>query len=171
MRIDEKTYKAMPIELQALFHKCPNPGSEEVVGMFPAAARFFYCAKASKRDRDEGCEGMDERKVSTMNSYTSPSEGRTADKNGGPKRNHHPTVKPTDLMRYLCRLITPPGGIVVDPFMGSGSTGKACAREGFLFVGMEVERMSFDLAQARVTAAFVEGEQFRPESVLLETEE
>ena len=84
-----------------------------------SAARFFYCAKASKKDRDEG--------------------------------NNHPTVKPTALMSYLCRLITPTGGVVLDPYMGSGSTGKAAIREGFSFVGCELDKDYFDIATARVT--------------------
>ncbi len=83
-----------------------------------SAARFFYCAKASKKDRD-------------------------AD-------NKHPTVKPTALMRYLCRLITPAGGTVLDPYMGSGSTGKAAILEGFDFVGIELDPDYFKIAQARV---------------------
>ena len=116
-----------------------------------SAARFFYCAKASKRDRDEGLEGFEERKVETLNTYSAPSEGRTADKNGGHRRNHHPTVKPTDLMAYLCRLVTPPGGVVLDPFMGSGSTGKAAVREGFHFVGIEREAEYLRIAQARIS--------------------
>jgi site-specific DNA-methyltransferase (adenine-specific) len=95
-----------------------HDGSEEVTDLLGSAARFFYCAKASKRDRDEG--------------------------------NHHPTVKPTDLMRYLCRLVTPPDGIVLDPFMGSGSTGKAAALEGFSFIGIEREAEYVAIAQARI---------------------
>jgi site-specific DNA-methyltransferase (adenine-specific) len=67
-------------------------------------------------------------------------------------RNHHPTVKPTDLMRYLCRLVTPPGGIVLDPFMGSGSTGKAAMLEGFAFVGIEREAEYVEIAKARIEA-------------------
>jgi site-specific DNA-methyltransferase (adenine-specific) len=86
-----------------------------------SAARFFYCAKASKADRGEG--------------------------------NTHPTVKPTDLMRYLCRLVTPPGGIVLDPFMGSGSTGKAAILEGFQFIGIEREAEYLAIAEARISHA------------------
>lgn len=85
-----------------------------------SAARFFYCAKANKRDRGEG--------------------------------NNHPTVKPTDLMAYLCRLVTPPGGVVLDPFMGSGSTGKAAVREGFRFIGIEREAEYLEIARARISA-------------------
>lgn len=88
----------------ALNHVTKRPDPRGDTG---SAARFFYCAKASKSDRGEG--------------------------------NTHPTVKPTDLMRYLCRLVTPPGGVVLDPFMGSGSTGKAAVLEGFRFVGIERE--------------------------------
>jgi DNA modification methylase len=83
-----------------------------------SAARFFYCPKASKRDRGDG--------------------------------NEHPTVKPTDLMRYLCRLVTPPGGIVLDPFCGSGSTGKAAVAEGFSFVGIELSEEYVEIARRRV---------------------
>ena len=83
-----------------------------------SAARFFYCAKASKADRGEN--------------------------------NYHITVKPTDLMRYLCRLVTPPNGVVLDPFMGSGSTGKAAALEGFNFIGIEREAEYVAIAQARI---------------------
>ena len=83
-----------------------------------SAARFFYCAKASKADRSEG--------------------------------NTHPTVKPTDLMRYLCRLVTPPGGIVLDPFMGSGSTGKAAMLDGFRFIGIEREAEYLEIAKQRM---------------------
>jgi DNA modification methylase len=83
-----------------------------------SAARFFYCAKASKADRNEG--------------------------------NTHPTVKPTDLMRYLCRLVTPPGGIVLDPFMGSGSTGKAAMLDGFRFIGIEREAEYLEIAKQRM---------------------
>lgn len=96
------------------------PPDEDAIGYGDAgsAARFFYCAKASKKDRGEG--------------------------------NVHPTVKPTELMRYLCRLVTPPGGTVLDPFMGSGSTGKAALLEGFVFIGIESEQESFDTAAARI---------------------
>jgi site-specific DNA-methyltransferase (adenine-specific) len=73
--------------------------------------------------------------------------------------NTHPTVKPTDLMRYLCRLVTPPGGIVLDPFMGSGSTGKAAMLEGFGFIGIEREAPSYAIAQQRISKAQAAGHQ------------
>jgi site-specific DNA-methyltransferase (adenine-specific) len=133
-----------------------HDGSEEVVGLFPSnvkggtwnrtagarhfnndgeptdyqtsgsdgttgsAARFFYCAKASRSDRGDD--------------------------------NKHPTVKPTALMRYLCRLVTPPGGIVLDPFTGSGSTGKGAVLEGFQFIGIEREAEYVEIAKARIAA-------------------
>jgi site-specific DNA-methyltransferase (adenine-specific) len=68
----------------------------------------------------------------------------------GPRRNHHPTVKPTDLMRYLCRLVTPPDGLVLDPFTGSGSTGKAAILEGFRFFGCELSAEYIEIARARI---------------------
>lgn len=89
-----------------------------------SAARFFYCAKASQADRNEGLA----------------------------TRNNHPTVKPTTLMRYLCRLVTPPGGTILDPFCGSGSTGKGAVLEGFGFIGIDSEADYVDLARARINA-------------------
>jgi site-specific DNA-methyltransferase (adenine-specific) len=114
-----------------------------------SAARFFYCAKASKRDRDEGCEGMEAQNNMRVNGPRESEEAKHATK----RSNHHPTVKPTDLMRYLCRLVTPPGGIVLDPFAGSGSTGKAAALEGFRFIGIEREAEYVEIARARIAAA------------------
>jgi len=72
---------------------------------------------------------------------------------GGAVRNHHPTVKPVDLMRWLCRLVTPPGGTVIDPFMGSGTTGVACAAEGFKFIGIEREPEYHRIAERRIARA------------------
>ena len=116
-----------------------------------SAARFFYCAKASKKDRNEGLEAFD----SVMANFAG---GTDLSKNGdgSPRnmnadaKNPHPTVKPTELMAYLCRLVTPPGGVVLDPFMGSGSTGKAAMREGFNFVGIEREAEYLEIARARI---------------------
>lgn len=158
MKIDTETYQKLPEHLKALFQTVPNLSRHEVLAAFPeakgqqgdlkghnkerqspngcfgkmapakdhaarvesdkSAARFFYCAKASKKDRGEG--------------------------------NNHPTVKPTEPMAYLCRLVTPPGGVVLDPFMGSGSTGKAAVREGFHFIGMEMDPDYFEIAKTRI---------------------
>ena len=117
-----------------------------------SAARFFYCAKASRRDRNEGCEGMPRSMPRAANgAENAVSAGRGS--LSKPRENHHPTVKPTDLMRYLCRLVTPPGGVVLDPFAGSGSTGKAAMLEGFRFVGIEREAEYVELASARIRNA------------------
>jgi len=86
-----------------------------------SAARFFYCAKASKAERSAGLEN-----------------------------NIHPTVKPVDLMKYLCRLVTPPNGIVLDPFMGSGTTGIAAKVEGFNFIGIEMNVEYLAIAESRI---------------------
>ena len=117
-------------------------------GLNTSAARFFYCAKASKKDRNEGFDGFEEKFAPTMNNGIGAKEHDP--ENATKKLNHHPTVKPTDLMRYLCRLITPPNGIVLDPFMGSGSTGKACAYEGFEFIGIEQSAEYCEIAKARI---------------------
>ena len=79
--------------------------------------------------------------------------GNTPDNKRNPVKNIHPTVKPTELMRYLCRLVTPQGGVVLDPFMGSGSTGKAAVMSGYEFVGVEMDEEYFEIACARVEAA------------------
>lgn len=115
-----------------------------------SAARFFYCAKASRKDRNEGLTdpGPQFRHGATLRMV----------ENTGTKGNNHPTVKPTDLMRYLCRLVTPPGGVVLDPFMGSGSTGKGAMLEGFRFIGCELDEAYMGIARARIAWAASCGE-------------
>jgi DNA modification methylase len=140
-----------------------HDGSDEVVGLFPvvaknSAARFFYCAKASKKDRDEG---LTNEPVETAAMQGNLVNNQRLAGNGTPiktpiRKNTHPTVKPTDLMRYLCRLVTPPNGIVLDPFMGSGSTGKAAMLEGFRFIGVELDKTYFDIAKERIENCFSE---------------
>jgi site-specific DNA-methyltransferase (adenine-specific) len=117
-----------------------------------SAARFFYTAKASKADRDAGREAMELRVHQSGMGGAMPidDEGCNRDRFKAASRNHHPTVKPTDLMRYLCRLVTPPGGIILDPFTGSGSTGKAAILEGFRFIGIERESEYIEIARARI---------------------
>ncbi|RED06947.1 site-specific DNA-methyltransferase [Ectopseudomonas oleovorans] len=107
-----------------------------------SAARFFYCAKTSRADRNEGLQdpGPQFKHGATLRQV----------ENTATTGNIHPTVKPTDLMAYLCRLVTPHGGIVLDPFMGSGSTGKAAMREGFQFIGCEQEESYMAIARARI---------------------
>jgi len=114
-----------------------------------SAARFFYCAKASRQDRNEGLASSTSPAVSADATMRDVENADWAARNG----NHHPTVKPTDLMRYLCRLVTPAGGLVLDPFMGSGSTGKAAALEGFRFIGIEKDPTYAAIAEARIAAA------------------
>lgn len=120
-----------------------------------SAARFFYCAKASKSDKDEGLDSFLAKKAvyfqtggGASGKPSSLSAGRNTE-----YKNIHPTVKPTDLMKYLCRLVTPKGGIVLDPFMGSGSTGKAAIQEGFRFCGIEMSDEYFEIAKARIEHA------------------
>ena len=116
-----------------------------------SAARFFYCAKASRTDRNEGVEGETKELLwssGTKNpgSFQPPDTCRSV-------ANHHPTVKPTSLMRWLCRLVTPPGGVILDPFMGSGSTGKAAILEGFRFVGIDRDEDYVRIAGQRINHA------------------
>jgi hypothetical protein len=123
----------------------------EIVGDSGSAARFFYCAKASKRDREDGLDGVAHGKAGVGDER--PSGGSNERMNKGavaPRGNTHPTVKPTDLMRYLCRLVTPPNGVVLDPFAGSGSTGRGAVLEGFRFVGIEREAEYAEIARRRI---------------------
>ena len=115
-----------------------------------SAARFFYCAKASKKDRNEGLDEFPMIKGGSMNGVETRPNKPT---NHPIRANHHPTVKPTDLMRYLCRLVTPPNGTVLDPFTGSGSTGKAAVLEGFNFIGIEQSAEYVEIATARINHA------------------
>lgn len=125
-------------------------GSEQLgFGDSGSAARFFYCAKASKRERNIGCEGL------PLKSGGSNAKGYTEDVAKGldknrPVANFHPTVKPVALMRYLCRLITPKGGVILDPYMGSGTTGIGAKLEGFDFIGIEREEEYIKIAKARI---------------------
>jgi len=123
-----------------------------------SAARFFYCAKASKRDRNEGLDGFEVKQTLGGGGLTEVGGAYGSIKAAG--QNHHPTVKPTDLMRYLCRLITPPNGTVLDPFMGSGSTGKAAMYEGFKFIGVEMTDEYLPIAKARIEFAVSDNEGF-----------
>lgn len=168
MKISQEIFNNMPKDLQDLFVKLPNPEKDEVLELFleqtkgkraqysakggkgyswfeakgdgdyhdyddsGSAARFFYQAKVSKGERNKGLpKGM---------------------------RNTHPTVKPINLLKYLVRLTkTPTGGIVLDPFMGSGSTGCASVLEGRDFIGIELEQEYFEIAKHRIE--YYENEQ------------
>ena len=123
-----------------------------------AGDTFFYCAKISSSERNAGLEGMPKKFSATMNSGIGqrehdPNEPRAYG------QNHHPTVKPQKLMRYLCRLVTPPKGVVLDPFMGSGSTGMAALSEGFRFIGIEREPEYFEIAEKRIFNHFPEAKK------------
>jgi site-specific DNA-methyltransferase (adenine-specific) len=135
-----------------------HDGSDEATAGLGEAARFFYCAKASRSDREEGCDELPLRTGAEAvereeGSAGTKSPGAGAGRTASTVKNHHPTVKPTDLMRYLVRMVTPPGGTVLDPFMGSGSTGKAATLEGFNFIGIEMNEDYLAIAQARINAA------------------
>jgi len=120
-----------------------------------SAARYFYCAKASKKDRNEGLDEFEEKQTWASQEKREASSFDVFESDGRPKTinaNNHPTVKPTALMQYLVRLVTPVGGTVLDPFMGSGSTGKACVLEGFDFIGIELDPEYCKIAQARIDA-------------------
>jgi site-specific DNA-methyltransferase (adenine-specific) len=115
-------------------------------------SRFFYQAKASRRDRNEGLEELPKE-----NRYKKGGVGGTGGKrdvavaeNATPVANFHPTVKPTALMRYLIKLVTPEGGVVLDPFTGSGSTGKAALLDGFQFVGVELTEEYLPIIEGRL---------------------
>lgn len=134
------------------------------------ASRFFYCPKANAKDRDSGIES-DAKALRTTKGGARDFNARCAncgkkfigsketicncdnpitDNQVFKRKNNHPTVKPTDLMKYLIRLVTPKGGVVLDPFMGSGSTGKASIQEGMSFVGIEREKEYFEIAKQRI---------------------
>lgn len=130
------------------------------------ASRFFYCAKPSQKERNAGCDHLPEKVYAPSNQAKAELKRGNKEFNAwdgkkhterhnhnhvGSNRNHHPTVKPVDLMRYLCRLVTPPEGIVLDPFMGSGTTGVAANMEGFNFIGIEMDEEYIEIARARIT--------------------
>lgn len=148
-----------------------HDGSAEVLGAFGGVdrnpARFFYCGKASKSDRDAGLDGLGIQKdvghnrydkCGICNGYIFQNQDRkSACKCDNPVRqnnkisgNYHTTVKPTSLMRWLCRLVTPPRGKILDPFSGSGSTGKGAILEDFYYYGIELEYEMCEIARYRI---------------------
>ena len=123
-------------------------------------ARYFYCPKTSKAEKNRGLEDLPIKKTSSMSGRrdSHDMEGYSIDNDVTgrfvtEKQNVHPTVKPIKLMKYLCRLVTPKGGTVLDPFMGSGSTGIAAKDEGFEFIGIEKEKEYFEIAERRISVA------------------
>lgn len=142
-----------------------NATSRDTFGDAGSAARFFYCAKASQEDRDEGISGT--KKIFGMSGAAAAAAARGEHYDNGDggvnktklRHNIHPTVKPTDLMRWLVRLVTPDGGLVLDPFMGSGSTGKAAMLEGMRFIGIDLSAEYVEIARARIDFALRQGHQ------------
>jgi len=131
-------------------------------GLTEEWARYFYCAKTSKADRDAGLEGFN---IKQPHEITGRKEGSAGQNNPrasiqtGARANYHPTVKPTDLMRWCCRLIGHPGAVILDPFAGSGSTGRGAVLEGFEFIGFQwdpedPEGRMVDIANARINNAY-----------------
>jgi hypothetical protein len=124
-----------------------------------SASRYFYSAKVSASERNKGLEHLETKQTQGggggigdyKNDVNSASGKYGSEK--APSKNTHPTVKPVDLMKYLCRLVTPKGGTVLDPFMGSGSTGIAAKSLEFNFIGIEREKEYYDIASARVNAS------------------
>jgi len=129
-----------------------HDGSPEVLDLFPNnAARFFYCPKASKADRNDGCDGFPDKELKVYHDFQGTVNH--APKSNVTSKNNHSTVKPTELMAYLCRLITPPGGTILDPFIGSGSTGRGAVSQGFNFIGIELSPEYVEIAKARIEAS------------------
>ena len=144
-------------------------GSEEVAKGMPnttstpiaeeSAMRYFYSAKASKKDRDEGLDAFEERKTTDGCIRANVETARKFGANSALRKNIHPTCKPTELMQYLVRLVSPKGATILDPFMGSGSTGKAVMFENrerdanYKFIGIELTDEYLPIAQARIEYA------------------
>lgn len=130
-------------------------GDEEVEAMLDEQSRFFYCPKASKSERNKGCEGMLLKEKKTLNEFSNNSNfdpTKTQGKCGSPQQNHHPTVKPICLMEYLIKLVIPKheGAILLDPFMGSGSTLVACKTLGVDAIGIEMNEEYCEIAKRRL---------------------
>jgi len=129
-----------------------HDGSEEVLEYFGDPQRFFYCAKASKAERNAGLEGLPERRQDE-DDYERAGTTNPRNRSQALRQNFHPTVKPLALMRYLIKLVTPPNGLVLDPFLGSGSTAVAAILEGFNWVGCEMTEDYWPIIEARVAWA------------------
>jgi site-specific DNA-methyltransferase (adenine-specific) len=116
-------------------------------------SRFFYQAKVSKKERNMGLDGFEEKerfRLYETDTIKNWSEDSIKYQKRNPQKNNHPTVKPINLLTYLVRMVTPPNGVVLDAYMGSGSTGIAALLEGFKFIGMEMDDDYFNIAEARI---------------------
>ena len=127
-----------------------------------SAARFFYVPKTSKKDRNDGLDNFNAKASAASEFRPNHAEKAEQGEDGNPygrwtpEKNNHPTVKPTDLMRYLVTMVTPKGGTTLDPFMGSGSTGRGAKLGGFNFIGVELDPDYFEIAKARIDAIIEE---------------
>jgi site-specific DNA-methyltransferase (adenine-specific) len=127
-----------------------DPYTAELLDEQQDASRFFYIAKTNKRDRNEGLEELEEVRHSDRQSDDKVGGDNPRNRTNQAKQNFHPTVKPTALMEYLIKLVTPEGGIVLDPFTGSGSTGKAAQLNGFNFIGIELTEEYLPIIEGRL---------------------
>jgi site-specific DNA-methyltransferase (adenine-specific) len=176
-RIGDEEITVNKLEEWTGFGQLKNPDytSEKHTGRWPANfihdgleeewSKYFYCAKANKQDRNEGCESLEDKSIGDKGnglgrkcetcgaSILNPCNCEVRSFINPSTKNNHPTVKPTELMKYLCRLITPKNGTVLDPFMGSGSTGKAAILEGYNFIGIELSEEYLDIARNRIKHA------------------
>lgn len=125
-------------------------GGARKMGDTGSAARFFYCAKAGKKERNAGLDHLEPKRDADRQRDDLPGGDNPRNRTNKPRQNHHPTVKPIALMRYLVRLVTPPNGTVLDPFTGSGTTGIASTLENKQFIGIEMTPEYAEIAQARI---------------------
>jgi site-specific DNA-methyltransferase (adenine-specific) len=125
-----------------------------------SAARFFYTAKASQSERNWGLDGFDEKIVNDGRDVNLASGNMPQNRSNNARKNIHPTVKPIDLMRYLVRLVTPKGGVCLDPFLGSGTTAVAAKAEKFDYIGIELSPEYAEIAKARIKAEVVQYDIF-----------
>ena len=117
-----------------------------------STSRFFYCAKASKRERNIGCEELEPTRHADRNIDDGVGGDNPRNRTNTPKQNFHPTVKPIALMEYLVKLVSREGQVVLDPFMGSGTTGMACKKLNRDFIGIEMMPEYMEIAKCRIEA-------------------
>jgi len=159
--ITETLYKKMPDDIKACFNKLPNPSSEEVRECFPETksvksnrggarndGRTVFNEFPQNRKMNYECGFNDSGNASRF--FKSIIYQAKASKSNRGEGNNHPTVKPVALMEYLIEMVTPKGGTVLDPYMGSGTTGIACKQKGFDFIGMEMDAEYCKIAEARI---------------------
>lgn len=148
------TNRNIKVNLQGRFpSNVIHDGSQEVISLLGEPQRFFYCAKASKSERNKGLEGFeDKQKIFNGQSDKSSEDMKDVEKRftTEPTKNNHPTVKPLKLMEYLVRLVTPKDGVVLDPFMGSGTTGIAAKSQGYNYIGFDMTEEYCKIAEARI---------------------